>query len=203
MQTDDLVKRLPDCYQQHPDSNNYKLLQLSLKSVQGFDEDTQQLYDMVDIAKAKGKTLDWYGATYNQKRGALTDEQFRVVILQKVAQCFIGCDYDSVVKALAVAFGVDVNSFVIEETDVPLKVEVKNLPYVILQKLGITVGMLDQIIKSMLTIGITLAPLELNGTFEFSADPDEYDELKGFGDIEQSIGGHFGMIAENNIKIPT
>lgn len=202
MRTDELVQQLPDCYRKDKDSNNYKLLQLASASIQGFEDDTQQLYDMLDISKAKGKTLDLYGAAYGQKRGALSDEQFRIMVLQKVAQNFVTSDYDSIVKALANAFGVDVNSFVIEEADEPLKVEVKNLPYEILQKANITVAMVHQIIKAMLTVGITLAPIELGGTFEFSDRADEYDELAGFGDIEQSIGGYFGVIAEDNTLIP-
>lgn len=202
MRTDELVQQLPDCYRKDKDSNNYKLLKLAHASIQGFEDDTQQLYDMLDISKAKGKTLDLYGEAYKQKRGALTDEQFRLVVLQKVAQNFVTSDYDSIVKALSVAFGVDINSFVIEETGKPLEVEVKNLPYDVLQATGIGANAIHQIIKAMITVGITLAPLELTGTFEFSDRADEYNELAGFGNIEQSIGGYFGLIAEDNTKIP-
>lgn len=202
MQTDELVKRLPDCYRKDKDSNNYKLLELSRTSIQGFEDDNQQLYDMLDIMKAHGKTLDLYGAIYKQKRGALADEQYRVVILQRIAQCFAGCDHDSAIKALAIAFDTDVNEVVIEELETPLEVKVKNLPYKILQTTGITTAIAWKIVKSMLTTTVTLVPLELIGTFEFSDRADEYNEHAGFGDIEQSIGGHLGILAEDNTKVP-
>lgn len=202
MRVNEYVDKLPDSYKKASSSNNYKLLQLEQSLVQGLRDDIEAVNAVLDIYSATGATLDLYGAMYRQVRGGLTDEQYRYAILQKAAQCMTEVDYDSIVNSVSVAFDVPASDFVMQETDNPAEVEVLNLPYSILLKAGITKQQMTQIIKAMLPAGVSLASLSLEGSFQFSAYGDEYDESAGFGSIDQTIGGYFGMLGEDETDIP-
>lgn len=203
MRITDYINALPDAYQKSPESNNYKLLLLEERLVGGFRDDMDALFDTLDIAKATGKTLDLYGEIYNQPRGGMTDEQYRYIILQRIGRNMAKGDYNSIVRALAVAFGVSTENVVFEETANPAEVEAKRLPYSILLNAGITANQLTQMIRAILPVGVGLASkLHLEGTFEFSASADEYDDQAGFGSIDQTIGGHLGYLVTDDIEIP-
>lgn len=203
MRIADYMEALPDSYKKTTASNNYKLLYLEWLLMSGLWTDIQAVQDTVDIYKATGKTLDYYGQMYNQPRGSMTDEQYRVIIMQKVARYWAGGDYNSTVKALAGALGVSPSEFVLTEKDNPRQIEVSNLPFSILNAIGITSHQIFQIIEAMLPVGIPLAPLTLDGTFEFSASADEQSDTAGFGDIGQAVGGYFGALETGDIDIPT
>lgn len=195
MQITDYIHHLPDVYRKDQDSNNYKLLLLEQRLVLAFSLDIQDVQDTLDIYSATGKTLDLYGDMYDQPRGKATDEQYRYLIMQKVAQNMVEGDYNSVVNALAVAFDVPVEEFRLQETENPAEVEVLNLPYRIILEAGMTVEQVVEVIQSVLPAGVTLAPVDFAGTFEFAALADVYDEDKGFGNVAQTIGGYLGYIA--------
>lgn len=202
MKITDYIKQLPDYFRKEPDSNNYKFLTLEQELVSDFRKDIEEVQGTLDIHQTTGKTLDLYGAMYAQARGAMTDSQYRYIILQKVARLLAQGDTNSIILAMASAFGVDPSSFKLSETNNLCEVEVGSLPYGVLQSAGITVNQMKQIIESMLPAGVRLAPLNLEGTFEFVASGDVYDAEAGFGDIEQTIGGYFGFLETNDIDIP-
>lgn len=191
----DYIHHLPDVYRKDEASNNYKLLLLEQKLVEALYKDIEGIWQTSSIYEATGKTLDLYGEMYGQPRGKATDEQYRYLIVQKVAQNMVEGDYNSIVNSLAVVFDVPVEEFRLKETERPAEVEVENLPYEILLKAGLTVEQAKEIIQTVLPAGVTLAPMELSGTFEFAATAEEYDENKGFGNVDQTIGGYFGYLA--------
>lgn len=195
MLIDEYIKQLPDVYARDSESNNYKILKLFMAGTQAFRDDMMAVWETSDINKAYGKTLDLYGEMVGKSRGTATDEQYRVLIMQAAASNMIQGDYNSVVSALSAALGVPLTSFVLRDTETPAEVEIINLPYSELQKAGITGDQAVDIIRAVLPAGVTLAPVNLTGSFEFSALADEYDEAKGFGDIAQTIGGSFGYLA--------
>lgn len=198
----DYINALPDVFRKDAQSNNYKLLLTEQRLVEGLWQDIKDVQDTLDITKAKGKTLDLYGSIYEQARGSLTDEQFRVIVLQRAARNLAGGDYNSTVIALANALGVSPSEISLSEQDDPRKIIVNDLPYAALQEAGLTGKQAYQIIESLLPAGIPLAPLSLDGTFEFAELDGEYDESKGFGDIEQTIGGYFGLLESGDIDVP-
>lgn len=203
MKITDYVNSLPDSYQKTPDSNNYKLLLLEQLPVKSFRDDISAVHDTLDILKCTGKTLDLYGLMYNQPRGSMTDEQYRYIVLQKATRLMTGCDHTSIITALAVILGVPVESFSIVETDQSFVVEVKDLPFSVLQEAGITASQAFQMISSMLPSGVRLSDnTSFDGTFEFAELANEYDKEKGFGSVDQTIGGYFGMLTTDNIEIP-
>lgn len=202
MRLSDYINALPDSYKKHSESNNYKLLSLEQKLVQGLRDDIDALEAALDIYTATGKTLDLYGSIYRQPRGSMTDEQYRYIILQRATRCLVGGDANSIINALAVVFKTDTSQFGLSDTANDCEVEITSLPYSVLQNAGLTVSQIHQIVKNMLPAGVRLAPLELSGTFEFGASADEYSEAAGFGDINQTIGGFFGYLATDDNEVP-
>lgn len=200
MRVADYINALPDSYKKDTISNNYKLLSLEQGLVQALRNDIEAVQETMDIRTATGKTLDLYGSIYGQARGKMIDEQFRYVILQKVAQCLAGGDHASVVKALAEVFGVSPSEFVLLEHD--CEVEVGSLPFDVLQNAGLTSKQAWQLVKTMLPAGVRLAPMSIDGTFEFAEFGDELDENAGFADIEQTVGGYFGLLETGDTDIP-
>ena len=199
MKINDYVNALPDAYKKTPDSNNYKLLQMEERLVGGLRDDMDLLFDALDIHKATGKTLDLYGESYGQARGSLTDEQYRLIILQRIARNMAKGDYNSIVKALAVAFGVTTDYVAFEETENPAEVRAENLPYTIMLNAGLTGAQIIEMLKAILPVGVKLASdLNLEGTFEFSAFDNEYNEEAGFGDFGQTIGGTLGVLVNDD-----
>lgn len=194
MKVADYITALPDSFKKDSESNNYKLLLMEQRLVENLINDILDVQDTLDLYTATGKTLDNYGAIYDIARGTATDEQYRYLIAQKVAQNMVAGDYNSIVNAIAVAFDVPVTSFKFRETENICEVEAVNLPFDILQNAGMTGGQVENIIKELLPIGVSLAPLELTGTFEFAALADEYDENIGFGNADQTIGGYLGYL---------
>lgn len=203
MQMRDYMLALPDSYQKGTQSNNYRLLSLEQKLVDDFRADIEAVQKTLDLYSATGKTLDLYGSIYGQARGSITDEQYRYIIAQKSARCLVDGTANSVIEALAVAFGVSPSLFAISETDNPCEVEVSDLPFSILQNAGMTASQIYQIIAELMPCGVKLLPLNLEGTFEFGASADERDPLAGFGNIAQTTGGYFGYLATDDIDIPT
>lgn len=203
MQISEYINALPDAYRKGTESNNYKILRLEERLVSDLRMDIEAVEAALDIHNATGATLDLYGEAYSQPRGGMTDEQYRYIILQRVARNMAKGDYNSIVMALAVAFGVPTENVSFAETENPAEVEVRNMPYTVLQSAGITEKQLRGIILAILPAGVSLAPVMLEGTFEFSAYANEYDETAGFGDIEQNVGGYLGLLETNDIDIPT
>lgn len=202
MNVSQYIYELPDSYAKGTTSNNYKLLSLEQNLVQGLRDDITAVGDALDIYKAFGKTLDYYGAIYDQARGSLADEQYRYIILQKVARRMCDGTYNGVVKLLAVAFKCAESEFSLAETENPCEVELKELPYTVLARAGITAAQIEEIIKAMLPVCVRLASVELSGTFEFAADATTQDDDKGFGNIEQTVGGYFGYLSAGDNDIP-
>lgn len=204
MKIDDYINALPDSYQKKPVSNNYKLLLLEQKGIDNLRQDIEDVQDTLDIYTATGKTLDLYGDIYGQARGSLTDEQYRYAIVQKSLQSMCQGNANNIIQLLAAVFQVEPSDFSLSDTGNPCEVELGKLPYSILNNIGLTVSQLKQMVESLLPAGVTLAPLNLEGTFEFCMIGDEGTDgdTKGFGDIEQTAGGYFGYLESVGGNIP-
>lgn len=201
MKLAEYMEALPDAYAKGKESNNYKLLQMERELISDLEKDIKDVGDTLDIRKAFGKTLDYYGEIYGQPRGELTDDQYRIVILQKAIRNNVGGDANSIILALASAFGVDASSFGLTETENVCEIRVTGLPFSMLQSVGMTQSQVKQMIDDLTPIGVKSTPLELEGTFEFSSSY-EQDDNAGFGNIDQTIGGYFGYLEGGGAIIP-
>lgn len=189
------VKNLPDAFSKANGSNNDKILQIEKSALEALRKAISELYDSLDLDNAYGYTLDLCGDMVGQERGKATDAQYRVLIKTRIIRNLANGDYNSVVKALALVLDCDPSEIVITETEQPMNVEVRSLPFETLNKLVIDTNTAVKIIKEVLPAGTVLSAVNFSGTFEFSDGTElVYDEAAGFADIEQSYGGYLGAI---------
>lgn len=201
------VERLPDCYRKDKDGNNYKLLGLNEAATEELREDIEAVRDALDLNLASGKTLDLYGEMLDQRRGLLNDEQFRYMLLTKIGRNVVQGDYKSIMRALVLMFGgkqgdISLDDLELGEEDLPCVVKLTKFPIAVLVNAGFSSRQAVRMIESLLPICITLDADNFEGTFTFAELDQEYDAAAGFADMEQSIGGYFGLLLGEDDKIP-
>lgn len=188
------VNKLPDSYAKGNKSNNYKLLNLNEQAIADVKADAQALLESLDIQKATGRTLDLYGDLLQQKRGALNDEQYRILLLRKVGVNVAQGNYSTVIDILKQMFKCEANEIVLEDGTEPCTVVLKTFPLEVLISAGFTGDQAVAMIEALLPMGVTIDNVTFEGTFEFAETADEYDEEKGFANVEQTIGGYLGLL---------
>lgn len=201
-----LVKNLPDAFKKTPDSNNFKILEIERVAITDIKEGLQAIDNILDINNAKGKTLDLYGERVGQARGLADDDKYILMIKAKNMRNLSNGSYPSIISALCETFSCDPSQIFITDGDEPYTVKIVTLPLEVINKAGLTTSQTIAIIKSMLPVGVTLTSFLFEGTFEFGANEDDYDEEKGFAisEDDQSIGGYFGAMQgdETDIILP-
>lgn len=193
---DSPVQNLPDAYAK-AGSNNEKILEIEKDAMTRLRDNIAAINNILDIENAYGQTLDLYGEMLGQARGAATDEQYRVMLRAKIIRNYSNADHDSVVYAICAAFGCDPNEILLTESaNEPCVVNLENLPFTKLNSSNIDVGTAIQIIKRLMPAGVNLESMNFSGTFEFSGETLTYDAEKGFGDVDQTIGGYLGLASD-------
>lgn len=201
------IERLPDCYRKDSHSNNYKLLGPNYLSVQELKKDIQAVRDALDLNIASGRTLDLYGDMLQQRRGLLNDEQYRYMLLSKIGRNTVQGDYKSIMDTLVLMFGsqmgdITLDDLELEEEERPCVVKLTKFPVFVLINAGFSSRQAVTMIESLLPICVTLSADNFEGTFEFADAADIFEELAGFGDVEQTIGGYLGLYLGDDDKIP-
>lgn len=196
------VDKLPDSYSKGKNSNNYKLLNLNEQAVADAKTDALAILNMVDIQQATGHTLDLYGEMVGQKRGALNDDQYRFMILTRVGMNVVQGNYKTVIESIKCMFGCEASDIILKDSENPCSVEVVKFPLEVLVNAGFTSTQAVVMINSLLPIGVSLENINFDGTFEFADTADVYDEQAGFADINQTIGGYFGLLQGDDENTP-
>ena len=198
------VDNLPDAYRKDTDSNNYKILNIQKIEIDGIKEDTEDVYNTLDLDQATGKTLDLYGDMLGQARGFATDDQYRVMIKAKIVRNLMTGSLDSIINAGCLMFGCDPSEMHIVEDESPASVKIISLPYRVINYVGLSASQVVELIIKLVPVGITVKSAELQGTFEFGTTDSEHDEEKGFAisEADQSIGGYLGYIYSSESEQP-
>lgn len=196
------VKRLPDAYDKRPESNNNKLLQINEVAVKALYADISEVVGMLDLDNAFGEILDDYGEMFGLYRGTLNDKQYRAVIKANIAANISKSDHMSVMRGLDYIFGKG-NMQISEVTDSIATVRLKDMPYENLLETGLNADQIKELTKKLIAIGVQIEASYFWGTFEFGSIPEEYDECKGWGNIEQTIGGYLGTVVSGTTDIRT
>ena len=201
------VERLPDCYRKDQNGNNHKLLELNQAAAEILLADIEAVRNTLDLNLATGKTLDLYGEMLEQRRGLLTDEQYRYMLLTRIGRNVVQGDYQSIMNVLVLMFGsrqgdITLDDLELEEEDRPCVVKLTKFPISVLVNAGFSSRQAVQMIETLLPICITLDADNFEGTFEFAKLDQEYDETAGFADLKQTIGGYFGLLLGEDDKIP-
>ena len=155
------VKNLPDAYQKSDISNNNRILWLERELMRAMQQDIDELAWLLDnMEEIYGGTLDLYGEIYGIPRNGLEDEQYRIVLMLKIAQNRTGSDHTSIVKALEAALNIPAENFKLQDAEKSGNVDIDMLPYTIFQEVGIKPKQVYDIIRSFLGVGIGI------GTFQ-------------------------------------
>lgn len=189
------VKNLPDTYRKDVNSNNHKLLQMVKYSTDILRKDIQDVLTSLNLNEATGKTLDLYGEVVVQPRQGKTDAQYRLDILAKIIRNMSTGSYDSIINAICFSFGCNPDEVQIAETENAGEVDLLEIPLNIVEKIELSQNDIVNIITQMLPVGVSLNTFLFTGTFEFGSTENESDNDKGFANDTQTIGGHFGNIA--------
>ena len=155
------VKNLPDCYRKDKNSNNHKILLTEKYALRKLEEDSEDVYNSLDIWQATGRTLDLYGEMYNQPRDGMDDDQYRAIILLKMARDRAGSDHTSIVNALSGVLGLPPSVFCMVDSEISGNVDIEAMPYSILHDAGISVKQLWQNLKLLLGAGIGIGKLNV------------------------------------------
>lgn len=194
------VNNLPDCFRKDRDSNNFKILEIEKQTVNEFRATLQEIFDSLDLDKAKGATLDLYGEVVGQERGRATDEQYRIMIKAKLLRNLSNGSHSSILDCLAKTLNCDKSEIEIKEADDPCSVEI-TVPLNIIVSADFTSSQITALIKTLLPVGVSLQSYLYEGTFEFGASETDYDEEKGFSNAEGTIGGYFGATGGDSQEI--
>lgn len=215
--TEHPINNLPDAYKKTPESNNYKILETERYINEILRDDLRLIDEMLDITKASGKTLDLYGERVGQKRGAATDEQYRILILAKIARNLSNGTHESVVNCMCLTFSCEPSEvWFVDEDKKTCTVSIKQLPIEKIEQAGFTQKQALAIIKALIPVSVTLEDYYVESTFEFSAGEDdmykEENEEKGFsgerklsdGTTKTIYGGYFGyyFASDNEPTLP-
>lgn len=192
----ELARNLPDAYRKDAESNNAKLLAIEKSETDTMRAELEAVNNSLDINQATGSTLDLYGAMIGQERGVATDEQYRALIRAKILRNLAGADYNSIVYAIASALDGASPTDVVLVEETPGTVRVDALPYSALNGSNIDLPTAMAIIRRLIPVGVRLESVGFTGTFEFGSAATDYDEDAGFGDVEQTIGGQLGLVAD-------
>lgn len=193
---ENLVNNLPDAYCKEDGGNLKKLLDIEKYEMDQLRAAIRAVYDSIDLDSATGKNLDLFGEMFSQPRGTATDEQYRIMIKARIARIFAGSDHDSIVQAISTTFGCDPSEIVLAEPEDSCSVRLDHLPFDKLNMSNIDAVTAVQIVSRLIPAGVQLESLNFAGTFEFGSTEMEYDESAGFGNIEQTIGGYLGLVAD-------
>lgn len=222
------INLLPDAYYKGKNGNNFKLLSLNEQCAEALFNDINEVGD-IDLETATGKTLDLLGDTVGQLRGKLDDDQFRLMIQNKIGRNLCQGDYNSVVELITQMLGLNTGEVVLRDSDEPCRVTIDTIPLERLVEKGFTAEQATVIIEQLLPVCVRLANAEFEGTFEFGEEEITYEMLEnktyseleehtyedlenaeidldaGFADEEQTIGGYLGFIKDddtNDFKLP-
>lgn len=193
---DNHAKNLPDAYCKTAGSNNDKILRLEKETMDSLRAAVNAVCESLDLDKAFGKTLDLYGDMIGQERGSATDEQYRVLLRSRIVRNLSDGDHSSIVRAISAAFGCEPSDVKLTEHET-CAVTLDGLPISWLNEQNIDIITAVQIVNSLIPVGVRMETMEFSGTFEFGGTELEYDENAGFGNIEQTVGGYFGLVSDN------
>lgn len=201
----DLIKKLTDVFIKNPNSNIGKLLRILSGPINELKDGFEKIERWRDIDEAKGTTLDEIGANVGQKRGAASDDVYRILIKSKIARNLSKGDVNTIIRVIALAVGASYSDIKITQKfhdplePEPAAISLMRLPLEKLAASGIELGQFVQIIQKTVGAGVSVQSVELQGTFEFGSLPESYDSAAGFGDLnDESIGGSLGAVYDSD-----
>lgn len=195
-----VVNRLTDAYNKSPHSIIAKVIGIVVSEFNTLSEEFERIEHWRSIDNAKGRVLDEIGIDLKQYRGDVSDEVYRVLLKSKRARDLSTGDTNTIISVLSMAIDADkkdigiTESWYADEGGKPNTIKIINIPISNLNKVGMTGNQFVKFVSATVAAGVRVESIDLQGTFEYGSINEDYDEEKGFADIEQTIGGYYGAL---------
>ncbi|GGA30996.1 DUF2612 domain-containing protein [Psychrobacillus lasiicapitis] len=195
-----IMSRFADYFAKHPTSNLSKLISIFSDELQVLQKTNETILEWRDIDKAQGKALDLVGENVNQPRGKASDEVYRILLKSKIARNMSDGSINAIIHVISIALSTDPSAIKIVEKwndfddPEPAAIKVIELPLKTMNKAGLDPTNFTRIVQCTVAAGIKVGVIELSGTFEFGTTAMEVDNLKGFGNINGTVGGYLGAV---------
>lgn len=207
---DRMLKRLTDVYNKNPNSNIGKIISIVASQMDYLTSTFERIERWRGIDEARGTTLDNIGKNVDQLRGQTSDEVYRILIKSKIARNLSTGDINTIINILALSIDTDPSEIRIQETwndpedPEPAGIKLIQVPISRLNEVGMTGTQFGRIVSLTVAAGVHVREIDLQGTFEFGSINEEVDYEKGFGNIDQTIGGYLGSLYQpaNDIDVP-
>jgi hypothetical protein len=200
------IDRLTDAYDKNPQSNTYKLMQLTAATIQENEDTLFKMNDWHDVDQAEGKVLDRIGKNVGQLRGQLIDSVYRVLIKAKIKQSLSDGSIDTLIDFLSFVLQVPPTDIEINELwDVGRHATMHiNVPGGAINQTGLTFAQFGRLINLVTVAGVKAEAL-FEGTFSFSSNynASEFDVATGAANGSGN-GGTLGYAYDpaNDVELP-
>ena len=198
--TKTIMSRFADYFAKQPDSNLSKLISIFSDELAVLENTNKQILLWREIDNAKGHALDLIGENVIQNRGVATDEVYRILLKSKIARNLSDGTINTIIQVISIALSTDPSTIKIMEkwNDIdepePAAIKLIELPLTKINEAGLDPLNFIRIIQRTVAAGVKVGVIELSGTFEFGTIAMEVDNLKGFGNIDGTIGGYLGAV---------
>lgn len=188
-----LIARFSDYFNKEPGGNIGKFLTIASIQFQDVKQtlDTIRLYRSID--DAKGLTLDLIGENLNQKRGALSDEMYRVLLKTKIKRNLSDGSVEHLLSIITDILAIPPQQVELVEKQTAIAVRFED--YGALGNAEISAPELITIMRQVKGAGVKLESVAWDGTFKLgdAANPEVVAD-KGLGDVNNSmVGGTLGL----------
>ncbi len=188
-------------FNKNPNSNIGKLIGILYAQMDELNTSLEKVREWRDIDKAQGSTLDRIGQNVIQPRGAATDEVYRVLLKSKIARNLSKTDINTIIRVLALALDCDYKDIRIQEkfSDLndpePASLSLIRMPMKRLNEVGMSPSQFAKIIQKTVAAGISVAQIELAGTFLLSSIYEGLQQdVYGLSDPDMTVGGTLGEV---------
>jgi hypothetical protein len=195
----DMIRRLTDNYKKDSESNIGKLLNIVASELEDTKEAINKTGLYRDIDQAAGATLDRIGLNVQQFRGQATDPVYRILIKSKISRNLSDGSINTLIRVLSITLDINPNQIQVRElwqdaTPEPAALFL-NVPSESLNAVGFSLIQFGRLVNRIVAAGVK-ANVLLQGTFSFSSieKESEFDEDKGFTDLDQIVGGYLGTV---------
>lgn len=207
MKSDEMIKMLPDAYKKDKDSNNYKMFKILDSNIEELSLTQERIREYHCLDLAEGKALDLFGENLGLERKGLSDDVYRVLLKAKVLRNQGTGSLNNTTELIAYALNTSVSNIKLSE-DFETGgrsgyITINNIPLTTLNNIGMSITEYEEMMKSIIPIGIGLSVTNLEGTFSFAIGDGtvlEEDENTGFADDNQIKGGTLGATVGSTVS---
>jgi hypothetical protein len=201
----DWISKLTDRYVKGPSSNIGKVLSLISCETDELATTLNTIEEWRDLNNAQGKTLDLIGANFSQNRGQMPDEIYRSIIIAKIVQGQSDGTYNKMISALAKTLDCAPRDLSIKaDESLPVAIVIDRAPLTALNTIGMSINQFLQIAEKVVSAGVSITNVNLEGTFGFASGTTLESSNEGFADVGQTTGGIIGglFVPEDDYELP-